>query len=174
MRRRPPITTWLAILIIAVLSLLAAIAPAQSVTSTSTATVEIVSPPVMKDFTLNAGDAYTLNYTPTAYTRTVLQGTGTVSPWSGAFFYDVRGKTFNAVVINKLSDLTKNNKLAGFELDAFAGTTVDKNGKAVAGFALGKTWKWFDQISFYTGVGISFSASTPIGGGVIVGAAIKF
>jgi hypothetical protein len=169
MKRNRSVFSWLAILLVCVFSLLAAIAPAQSTTPTSP-TIASAAPPTFK---LDS-DLYTLNAPSTVLTQGTT-GTGTgASPWSGAFFWDIRSSKLDAVAVNKILDLTKNTKLSGFSLYGFAGTTVDKDGKAVAGLAIGKEWKWFDQVSFFTAVGVSFSASTPIGGGIIVGASVKF
>lgn len=169
--------SWLALLVIAVLSLFSTFAAAQGVTSNGPASVTIVagSPPTAVQPTVKS-DAYTINVAaPIKFNLSLkAQGNGELSPWSGAFFYDVRSKTLNAVVLNKIRDLTKNTKLSGFSLYGFAGTTVDRNGKATAGLAIGKDWKWFDQVSFFTGIGVSFSASQPIGGGLIVGASVHF
>lgn len=182
MRYRPRslFSSWLALIVVALLLMLAPIASAQSATSTGTASVEIVaSPPTAVQPVAIKTDSYTLHLNAATAPKFNINlkaqgGGGTVSPWSGAFFYDVRGHTLDAVVLNKILDLTKNTKLSGFSLYGFAGTTVDKNGKAVAGLSIGKDWKWFDQVSFFTGIGISFSASNPIGGGFIVGASVHF
>lgn len=158
--------SWLALIVVAFLMVLAPIASAQSATSAPT---------------LSKLDAYTLDVPAPLVTDIKFNLVVPVpvqanlpSPWSGAFFYDIKGGHMDAVILNKILDLTKNTKLSGFSLYGFAGTTVNKDGKAVAGLAIGKDWKWFDQVSFFTGIGVSFSASTPIGGGIIVGASVHF
>lgn len=170
--RHRPFASWLAIMFVAVLSLISALASADNAPSTAPKTQPAVTRLAPDNYTITV-DAATV--APKFDLTLKAQGTtGTVSPWSGAFFYDVRSHTLDAVVLNKVLDLTKNTKLSGFSLYGFAGSTVDKNGKAVAGLAIGKDWKWFDQVSFFTGIGVSFSASTPVGGGFIVGASVKF
>lgn len=100
----------------------------------------------------------------------------TVSPWSGAIFGSIRGKSFqtNAVVINKIVDLTRHGFPVGMELDGFVGTTVDKNGKSVGGFAVGKTWYAFDQASFYLGFGASIAVNESPRVGVLAGLSVHF
>lgn len=156
-----------------VLSLLLSVAAlAQSI---SPAPITAPPPQVQSD----TNSKFALNVAPVAIRPSVTfkaQGGGkdAYGPWSGAVFCDLRGG-INAVVLNKITDLSKGTRYAGFGLYAFAGTAVNKDGKLTAGIAFGKDWQLLDQISIFTGVGIAVSADRkPVGGGLLLGASFHF
>lgn len=94
--------------------------------------------------------------------------------WSITGFFDVKAKHLDMVAINKLRDLTIKGKLTGFELDAFAGTTADKDGKAVAGVGIGYTRQIWDQVVFQAGAGPVIESGVPVSFGVWLGIGYKF
>lgn len=96
------------------------------------------------------------------------------TPWSGAFYYDIKNRHADAVLITKLRDLTFKGRASGFELDGFAGTTVDKSGKSVLGFDISYTKTLFDQMYVFGGVAISISGGQPVGGGFVGGLGWRF
>lgn len=93
--------------------------------------------------------------------------------WSGSIFKDVKNHHIDAVVMTHLTDLTIHGRKTGFGLDAFAGSTVTKDGKAVAGFSFGYSKSIFDQVNLYAGLGAAFSAGTPTGFGLVFGAQVN-
>lgn len=99
---------------------------------------------------------------------------GNVSPWSGSMYFDLRTQKTNAVVLNRVRDLTINGKPTRYSLYGFAGTSVDGEGKAVGGLAFGREWKIIDQFSAFAGIGVSFSGGAPLSGGFLIGGMLKF
>lgn len=96
------------------------------------------------------------------------------TPWSASFYFDIRGGTGNAVVMTRICPLTANGKPTRFNLDGFLGASISDETKPVAGMAVTRQWTLFDQVFFHAGLGISIAGGSPVGGGVILGAGIRF
>lgn len=95
------------------------------------------------------------------------------SSWSGSAYYDVTAKRAAAVVFNRIGELTLKGKDSGIEVDGFAGVSDQKGAPATLGFAVLWHKNLFDQVSLVFGIGGS-ETNGKLGGGPIVGAAIRF
>lgn len=92
--------------------------------------------------------------------------------WSGSIYYDIRSKVANAVVYNRIGDLTLKGKVVA-EADGFIGVSNQRGTPAVIGLAV--IWRKliFDQVSFIFGPAGSLTAGK-WGGGFTAGLSVKF
>ena len=92
--------------------------------------------------------------------------------WSGSIYYDIRSKVANAVVYNRIGDLTLKGKIVA-EAVGFVGLSNQKATPGVIGFAVIWRKPLFDQVSLVFGPAGSLTAGK-WGGGFTAGLSVKF
>lgn len=95
--------------------------------------------------------------------------------WSARYYFDIRSRESYTVGSRTLTRIEDPFRIKGLslDLDAFAGVGV-RNGEAIAGFSVGKSFYVAKNIDAYAGLGASVAGSKPVGGGAVAGLTVRF
>lgn len=95
--------------------------------------------------------------------------------WSARYYFDIRSRESYTVGSRTFAKIDEplHVKSLSLDLDAFFGAGT-RNGEAIAGFSVGKSFYVAKNVDAFAGIGASVAGSKPVGGGFILGLTVRF